>query len=52
MHNIRHILDKYELHPTRYQVKGKVTFVDTDRGQFAMKEMEHDQEEIWNYLYL
>lgn len=50
MHNIRHILDKYELHPTRYQVKGKVTFVDTDRGQFAMKEMEHDQEEIWNYL--
>ena len=50
MRNIRHILDKYELHPTRYQVKGKVTFVDTDRGQFAMKEMEHDQEEIWNYL--
>ena len=50
MRKIRHILDKYELHPTRYQVKGKVTFVDTDRGQFAMKEMEHDQEEIWNYL--
>lgn len=50
MRNIRHILDKYELHPTRYQVKGKVTFVDTDRGSYAMKEMEHDQEEIWNYL--
>lgn len=50
MRNIRHILDKYELHPTRYQVKGKVTFIDTDRGSYAMKEMEHDQEEIWNYL--
>ena len=50
MRKIRHILDKYELHPTRYQVKGKVTFVDTDRGSYAMKEMEHDQEEIWNYL--
>ena len=31
-------------------MKGKVTFVDTDRGSYAMKEMEHDQEEIWNYL--
>ena len=50
MRNIRHILEKYQLHPTRYQMKGKVTFVDTDRGSYAMKEMEHDQEEIWNYL--
>ncbi len=31
-------------------MKGKVTFVDTDRGSYAMKEMEHDKEEIWNYL--
>lgn len=50
MRNIRHILEKYQLHPTRYQMKGKVTFVDTNRGSYAMKEMEHDQEEIWNYL--
>lgn len=50
MRNVRHILEKYQLHPTRYQMKGKVTFVDTDRGSYAMKEMEHDQEEIWNYL--
>lgn len=50
MRNIRQILEKYQLHPTRYQMKGKVTFVDTDRGSYAMKEMEHDQEEIWNYL--
>lgn len=50
MRNVIHILEKYQLHPTRYQMKGKVTFVDTDRGSYAMKEMEHDQEEIWNYL--
>lgn len=50
MRNVRQILEKYQLHPTRYQMKGKVTFVDTDRGSYAMKEMEHDQEEIWNYL--
>ena len=50
MRNVRYILEKYQLHPTRYQMKGKVTFVDTDRGSYAMKEMEHDQEEIWNYL--
>ncbi len=50
MRNVRHILEKYQLHPTRYQMKGKVTFVDTDRGSYAMKEMEHDKEEIWNYL--
>lgn len=50
MRNVRYILEKYQLHPTRYQMKGKVTFVDTNRGSYAMKEMEHDQEEIWNYL--
>ena len=50
MRSIRSLLEKYEFHPTRYQMKGKVTFIDTDRGKFAIKEMEHDKEEIWNYL--
>ena len=47
MRSIRSLLEKYEFHPTRYQMKGKVTFIDTDRGKFAIKEMEHDKETFY-----
>ncbi|MBS7020702.1 MAG: hypothetical protein KH135_02365 [Firmicutes bacterium] len=51
MRSLNRVLEKYEFHPTRYQMRGKVTFIDTDTGRYALKEKkDHDNEEILKYL--
>ena len=38
MRKYNDILNKYELKPKRYQIIGKVTIIDTDKGKFVLKE--------------
>lgn len=46
---MRKVLRKYALKPHRYEKNGKVTFIDTERGRFAIKQKNNNQK-IYEYL--
>lgn len=46
---MRQLLRKYELKPHRYEKHGKVTFIDTEKGRFAIKP-KTDNQKIYEYL--
>ena len=51
MRKFNNILNKYNLKPHRYQVKGKVTIIDTDNGKYVIKEKNRDANNlIFEYL--
>lgn len=49
MLSLKDILKKYELKPHRYEKNGKVVFIDTIKGRFAVKNNNRNKE-IINYL--
>ncbi len=51
MSKIRETVEKYALKPLKYQIKGKVTIIDTDNGRFALKEKNrNNNQSIFEYL--
>lgn len=51
MRKYNDILNKYELKPKRYQIIGKVTVIDTDKGKFVLKEKKrNNNSHIFKYL--
>ena len=51
MRKFNGILNKYSLKPHRYEVRGKVTIIDTDNGKYVIKEKNRDRNlHIYEYL--
>ena len=51
MRKFNGILNKYSLKPHRYEVRGKVTIIDTDNGKYVIKEKNRDRNlPIYEYL--
>ncbi len=50
MYKIKKILEKYELKPSRYEKRGKVSIVDTDKGKYVIKEAKQKNLDIYRYL--
>lgn len=51
MRKFNGILNKYSLKPHRYEVRGKVTIIDTDDGKYVIKEKQRDRNfPIYDYL--
>ena len=51
MRKFNGILNKYSLKPHRYEVRGKVTIIDTDNGKYVVKEKNRDRNlPIYEYL--
>lgn len=51
MRKFNGILNKYSLKPHRYEVRGKVTIIDTDDGKYVIKEKKQEQKlPIYDYL--
>lgn len=50
MKEVREVLKKYDLKPFRYQKKGKVTIVETEKGSYVLKEKKVDNSPIYQYL--
>ena len=51
MRKFNDILTKYGLKPHRYEVKGKVTIIDTDNGKYVIKKKNSDKDNsIYDYL--
>lgn len=49
MLSLKEILKKYALKPHRYEKKGKVVYIDTEKGRFVVKNNNRNKE-ILNYL--
>lgn len=51
MRKFNDILNKYSLKPQRYEVKGKVTIIDTNNGKYVIKEKNRENNSsIYDYL--
>lgn len=51
MRKFNDILKKYDLKPHKYQIRGKVTIIETDKGNFVLKPKLRDgNTKIYNYL--
>lgn len=48
--NKKELLERFDLKPFRYEIKGKTIFIDTNEGRFVLKKKNPNEDSIYQYL--